>query len=1127
MYLVDVTSGQLGDLITYLETVARDLEVPPELSSIFPKNFQFDFSRIRVSVQLSEERLHYEEARANEMERAVGLLSEDQIARIYARRSVEEFEEQSKRRPEKLKRPIVRYWEAVRGNLHSPNQKRAVILGDPGFGKSWLLRHEGIKLALAELERLGKGDVGTLNVNIPIFVRLSSLSFHEGNLISRIKSVLSAQAHNPELLDKLWPLIERKVKNGQALLLLDGWDEVQADRESLKEALEALVRNQPECRVYLTSRIAGYEPISLDAHEWEMVSFAPQQIDEFVRTFFESIPKLTADYEPTQKATKLVESLKQNYQIMGLARIPLMLALLCRLYWENEQLPVRRCEVYDACLWGLVFKWKRSVKGNNENEETRKTLAELKLKFLSDLALRLFLSSASVDAWARLTLCGTAREIDRSEQMDHEVARRIGELVLDGVLVQEGEGDRSPLRFIHRTFQEYLAAVALVNRVNASNELKWATKINGEDCQVTIDHLINKKCWDPNWQEVIILLAGQLDDPTYLLHMLHCPKNDDIQRHRLGLAVICLTELKQVRRGQFTDQIAQEFFDLWWSGKVVRNLNRYLPAVASGSTQVIPKLLQRLDKDHRVRERAAEALRGMGQAVANYPEVIPALFRLLDDENDRVRERAAEALGEMGPSAANYAGAISAWLRLVEDGVFFGSGKDHRSAASKAIGQAAANHPEIIPALLRLLANEDDPVRATRVEALGEMGQAVIRRLEGRGFWVREKAAAALKAMGQATANHPGVIPALLRLLEDEDPSVRSEATEALRVIGQTATNHPAVIPALFRRLEDRYYYLRWYHTGGALGAMGEDVIPALLLRLESRGYWVRERAAEALRGMGQAAANHPGVIPALLRLLDDEHDLVRRQAAETLGEMGQAAANHPGVIPALLHLLQDKSRDSEVGSTAAKALGAMGQAAANHPGAIPTLLRLLKDEDVRVCQRAAITLGEMGPLAVNHPEVIPAVLASLRVDNARVRCFAAYALGKMGQAVASHLGVIPALLACLGDNNSDVRSSATAVLQNMGSAAATRPEVVSAWVRKLEDKNHNVRSGAAVALQNMGSAAASHAEVIPALLRRLMDNDRRVRSSAAAALENMGVRVFEIAHPYYPWKFVAQLSAL
>lgn len=57
-------------------------------------------------------------------------------------------------------------------------------------------------------------------------------------------------------------------------------------------------------------------------------------------------------------------------------------------------------------------------------------------------------------------------------------------------------------------------------------------------------HLVDRKAWDPRWQEVIALLAGQLGDPEPLIQLLEHEKKDDLFRHRLALAASCLPELK-------------------------------------------------------------------------------------------------------------------------------------------------------------------------------------------------------------------------------------------------------------------------------------------------------------------------------------------------------------------------------------------------------------------------------------------------------------------------------------------------------------------------------------------------------------------------------------------------------
>jgi hypothetical protein len=107
VYLLDVTSGRLTQLITYLQQLADALGRPRELGVIFPQDLKFDFSRIRVSVQLSEERLRYEDARQREQDRAAGIWADPETneTQRYAHRSREEYEKQATR-------SVVRDWEA-------------------------------------------------------------------------------------------------------------------------------------------------------------------------------------------------------------------------------------------------------------------------------------------------------------------------------------------------------------------------------------------------------------------------------------------------------------------------------------------------------------------------------------------------------------------------------------------------------------------------------------------------------------------------------------------------------------------------------------------------------------------------------------------------------------------------------------------------------------------------------------------------------------------------------------------------------------------------------------------------------------------------------------------------------
>jgi hypothetical protein len=65
---------------------------------------------------------------------------------------------------------------------------------------------------------------------------------------------------------------------------------------------------------------------------------------------------------------------------------------------------------------------------------------------------------------------------------------------------------------------------------------------------------MNEKSWDPQWQEVIVLLAGRLDDPGPLLAVL--TNGDDEIHSRTVLAALGLSEIPEAKRRKLKPRIA-------------------------------------------------------------------------------------------------------------------------------------------------------------------------------------------------------------------------------------------------------------------------------------------------------------------------------------------------------------------------------------------------------------------------------------------------------------------------------------------------------------------------------------------------------------------------------------------
>jgi hypothetical protein len=81
----------------------------------------------------------------------------------------------------------------------------------------------------------------------------------------------------------------------------------------------------------------GYTPLILQgAWALEPLAFDPPQITEFVQVWFHDTPEV---------AQRCLAQVQQQSQVRGLARIPLMLALMCRAYQEGQlTFPTRRVD---------------------------------------------------------------------------------------------------------------------------------------------------------------------------------------------------------------------------------------------------------------------------------------------------------------------------------------------------------------------------------------------------------------------------------------------------------------------------------------------------------------------------------------------------------------------------------------------------------------------------------------------------------------------------------------------------------------------------------------------------------------------------------------------------------------
>jgi predicted NACHT family NTPase len=274
-----------------------------------------------------------------------------------------------------------------RASLHDfvSAQPFLVVLGDPGSGKSTLVRHILISLARGD----ARSDLGLDQAWLPIFFPVAAFAearSQPGRADLAPLDYLSEfyQGHSqPDYV----PLFTRALELGRALLLFDGLDEVREERRAIVQCLEAFVRkwDAPGNRFLATSRIVGYDdaPFTNDLFATVVIEpLADEQITAFIQRWsrayqmiaepkwpsagdlFVDLVRKASNSEVDRRiathAASLSNAVFADPGITELARNPLLLTILALIHNQGARLPDRRVDLYRLCVQALAETWNRA-----------------------------------------------------------------------------------------------------------------------------------------------------------------------------------------------------------------------------------------------------------------------------------------------------------------------------------------------------------------------------------------------------------------------------------------------------------------------------------------------------------------------------------------------------------------------------------------------------------------------------------------------------------------------------------------------------------------------------------------------------------------------------------------------
>ncbi|MCA6544390.1 MAG: NACHT domain-containing protein, partial [Pseudanabaena sp. M074S1SP2A07QC] len=444
------------------------------------------------------------------------------------------------------------------------DHKQIIVLADPGMGKSTLLRMEAGKTAKEQREKLEgllaldiKNEEEILKaidvVVLPIYLRLSDLAKESGTLLEIISRLL--RIYYLETGEKIEKVLIEKLKKGQCLLLFDALDEVPNDkgqRQNLKNKILNPFIQSYSCPIICTSRIVGYGGLLDQAKEVEIVPFTTKQTEEYIEVWFKNAKKFLQNQEVS--ATSLINELKEKPQIQGLVQNPLLLSLVCSLAQTKDiQLPARRTQIYEQAVDKMLNKWgienERPSLDNDEEEPFKKIEQENLLRYI---AYHFSCQQEVTEIFSKTDLLKVISEFSKKDNLSSDRCNQIfNELTNEHGIIQQLSDNRNEYLFLHRTFQEYLTASYINEKINIKGNQEAGIA------------LVKEHLWQFDWHETISLVAGLMTDPIPLLEAI-TQEEDDIFNTLLLLAGLCLSECPNIDHPLVTE-IVDKIAGFWQS----------------------------------------------------------------------------------------------------------------------------------------------------------------------------------------------------------------------------------------------------------------------------------------------------------------------------------------------------------------------------------------------------------------------------------------------------------------------------------------------------------------------------------------------------------------------------------
>ena len=504
--------------------------------------------------------------------------------------------------------------------LKDGDSKRVLLQGDAGSGKTFLLKYFLLRLcghipddpAESISHWLCSGDLANYqppsDINrLPILIRIRDLLRYPED-IGIIQFLEEFSKSELVCSDLPKGFFEYWLRKKQAFIFVDGLDEAPTAKKSKTvQRIKAFIENYTQSptdqnRIIITSRSAGNPGKYFSENDFSRYWIHPfntGQIEKLSSNWYDK--HIADEVEAKHKKKALQKALSNNERLKDLARTPLLLTIILLIHSESDDLPKERSELYRRAIETLLRSWE-DVKMSAGLSRVRHIESSQFVELMYEIAYYMHSYSEGIASGDSL-LINKRELIDKiseylrkgndlkPNQSREEAQYFIEDVVRDraGLLSHQGNQNYS---FVHRTFQEYLTAEYLCNRVKSQGKLSE-----------TFDE-IQPHLHESRWREVILLLSARLPkEKARELVKLIFENGSSYERwlyRDLILAGYCLTE----NPGSFcvteTFQLPQRIFrDLLRlesennaanDSKVVRDYSRDV-LLKLGGTSLAPSVL--------------------------------------------------------------------------------------------------------------------------------------------------------------------------------------------------------------------------------------------------------------------------------------------------------------------------------------------------------------------------------------------------------------------------------------------------------------------------------------------------------------------------------------------------------